>query len=502
MNRRDYLLRMSALAGSALLPGFALAAEEESWSQQFAAGLKKNPYLAGYSSMAQDMLATPQLTLEGKIPPALRGTFYRNGPARHELGGQRYHHWFDGDGMVQAFRFTDNGVSHLGRFVHTEKYVAETKAGKFLWPGFGTSFPNALPVTGPDAINAANTSILPLAGELLALWEGGSAYKLDPDTIETIGPKTWRADLKGAPFSAHPKIDQDGTVWNFGVSRGMVVLYQISSKGALLKADAFSVPDIAMVHDFAITAKHLVLLLPSLRFNSERLAQGASFLECNEWLPNAPMRVLIVDKSDWSKRKLLELPPGFVFHMGNAWEDSDGQIRFDYVHADDAALMLQDQSNVMRGVVSGTPRSRTALVTIDMVKGVAKQTLLNGAVEFPRIDSRFTGLRNRDLYTLLRTDAPAQSRGFNAVMRRNLDTGKTDSFDYGEQFVVEEHLFVPRPGSSGEGDGWLIGSALNVVKNISVVSVFEAGKLADGPIARASLPYALPLGFHGAFVSA
>lgn len=501
MDRREWLLRMSALAGSALLPGMTLAStSDDVWAADFAAALKKNPYLAAYRSFNQDHIATPHLKLEGKLPAALRGTLYRNGAARHELGGQRYHHWFDGDGMVQAFRFSDHGVSHVGRYVHTERYAAETKAGKFLRPGFGTSFANMERIAGPDAVNVANTSVLAHAGKLLALWEGGSAYSLDPDTIETLGPKVWREDLKGAPFSAHPKIDQDGTVWNFGISRGLLVLYQISAQGSLLKAEALPVPNMAMVHDFAITSKHMVFLLPPLKFVPERLAKGLPFLECYDWLPNEAMRVLVVHKYDWSRRKMFELPAGFVFHFGNAWEDADGVIRFDYVHAPDATGMQIDMPNLMRGVIKAYPRSRTALVTLDLDKGSARQELVGGAVEMPRIDSRYVAQRNRYLYTISRTDPSPLRPGYNAVMRRDLETGKTDSFDYGDKVMAEEHIFIPRSDAAPEGDGWLIGTALDVARGTTMLSVFEADKLAAGPIARASLPYGLPLGLHGSFV--
>src|SRR5262245_9042097 len=220
MNRRQFLLSSAAAAAGALLPRLGQAIGEDAWAKGFADSLEHNPYLSGFAGISEDVLVTRRLSLDGTIPAALRGTFYRNGPARYERAGLRYHHWFDGDGMVQSFRFTDDGISHVGRFVHTEKYLAETKAGQFLVPAFGTRFPDARPASGPDSLNVANTNVLPLAGELLALWEGGSAYVLDPVSVETLGPKTWRDDLRGMPFSAHPKVDQDGTVWNFGVDTG------------------------------------------------------------------------------------------------------------------------------------------------------------------------------------------------------------------------------------------------------------------------------------------
>ena len=43
---------------------------------------------------------------------ALRGTLFRNGSGRNELAGEWFPHWFDGDGMISAIRFDDNGIHY------------------------------------------------------------------------------------------------------------------------------------------------------------------------------------------------------------------------------------------------------------------------------------------------------------------------------------------------------------------------------------------------------
>ena len=63
----------------------------------------------------------------------------------------------------------------------------------------------------PDTVNVANISLLHHAGEFLALWEGGLPYRLDPRSLDTLGTKTWSDELRGAPFTAHPKVETDGT---------------------------------------------------------------------------------------------------------------------------------------------------------------------------------------------------------------------------------------------------------------------------------------------------
>ncbi len=148
----------------------------------FAAAAAKQPLLTpllGVDDTTGDRDAEAQLL--GRWPAALRGRFYRNGPALLQRGGQRYHHWFDGDGMVQQFRIGDGRVVHRGRLVRTAKLRQEQAAGRFVVNALGTSFPGQPPAGGPDSFNTANTSAIEHAGRVLALWEGGSAYGMNPD---------------------------------------------------------------------------------------------------------------------------------------------------------------------------------------------------------------------------------------------------------------------------------------------------------------------------------
>ena len=61
------------------------------------------------------------LRVEGKLPPDLEGTLYRVGPALNSSFGERYRHWFDGDGGIYAVRFARpdgaafDGVASYGR---------------------------------------------------------------------------------------------------------------------------------------------------------------------------------------------------------------------------------------------------------------------------------------------------------------------------------------------------------------------------------------------------
>lgn len=504
MDRRQFIASLGAATAAVSLPGWARA-EEDAYYAGFRAGLKDHRWLAAYAGVNVDLDAGP-IRFEGKLPRELRGVLHRNGPALFERAGQRYHHWFDGDGMVQAYTFGDQGLNHRGRFVRTRKFKAEEAVGRFLHPGFGTTAKVKIPVSGPDAVNPANTNVIVHAGRLLALCEAGSAHELDLKTLDTVGTVTWRDDLKGMPFSAHPKLEPDGTLWNFGAFNNHMALYQIGPDGNLVKAEVIKVPDVAMCHDFVVSQRHLVFVLPPMRMNMEKLRAGSSFVDAIDILKDAPMRVMTVEKADFSKRRMYELPPGFVFHFGNAWEDKDGSIRFDYVRSDPGAdVMTGVMRALMRGDLAGMSdigHSYSTQVVIDPARGSIRQESHKEDVEFPRVDPRFVTRRNSQLFHTAGIGTTESTFGLNAVLRYDLDSGKSDRYVFPREYSLEEHIPVPRPGSSKEGDGWLVGCAFNARTGKTEVNVFDAQRLADGPLATARLPYAIPLGFHGHFLAA
>lgn len=504
MQRRDFL-RFGAAGGAAMAFGdlglLEPARASQAWLDQFRAARNEHDWLLGVDRIAEEQLRAPLETLTGRMPAGLRGTFYRNGPALHHLGGRRYRHWFDADGMIQSFRLGDDGVDHFGRYVNTHKHRREREAGTLRYPAFGTDFEDAWPVDGPDDVNAANTSVLPFNDRLLALWEGGSAHALDPSTLETFGPVSWGDGLQGLPFSAHPSVEPDGTVWNFGVSArtGQMILYEIAPGGQLRRATALSVPQPAMVHDFVVTGCYLVFLMPPLRYSHERRQAGRTFLDSHQWQDGEAMGVLVVDKADLARQQRLELPAGFVFHLAGGWDEGDGVIHLAYERYVNADVVRDFAREIMRGRTGDARlRAQTHRVTLDLKSGRASQAGIGGHSEFPRIHPGFVGRRYRYQYSVAAGSDPAHPFG-NALRRLDLDTGAEQRFDFGPQVIAEEH--VPIPAGSGEADVWLVGTCLDLKARHTRLNVFDGRRLADGPVYAAALPYALPLGFHGAFAA-
>jgi len=473
----------------ALPPGDCLA--------DFRAARAGHPWTQGYASLPADAPERP-MQVRGRWPAELQGAFWRNGPGLHELGGLRYRHWFDGDGLVQRYRIDGGRVTHAARYVRTPKFVEETAAGQRLFGAFGTPVPEAR-MPSADAINVANTSLVWHGGRLLALWEAGSATRLDPGDLGTIGTQTWSPALAGMPFSAHPKREVDGTLWNFGVSgpAGAMVIYRIDAQGRLVQSAMLQVPDTPMVHDFAVTENHLVFLLPP--FVYERGSEAPTFLGRHRWRPELGLRVMVVPKATLTQPRWFELPAGFVFHIGNACEDR-GVIRLDCAMAGDSDLVEHAIPNWMHGHYAPSGKSaRAVLVELDLASGRARRDVLPHRTEFPKVDPRVVGRAYTDTYGVLRL-APGDRPGFDAVMRLDVASGGVDHFRYGPDLMVEEHVLVPP--ARGSGRGWLVGTALDIRRRAMLLSVFDADRLGDGPVAQAEIDRPMPLGLHAIFVRA
>lgn len=520
IDRRDALrlgaTAISAVAATLAVPGFAATTSASRhgaalWNDgaAFDAAVADAPWLTPFKGVddagpLQGDLRCDTLKVTGRWPAELRGRFYRNGPAVLERAGQRYHHWFDGDGMVQQFTFTGQGVSHIGKLVRTAKQQAERDAGQFLYSAFGTTIASEVAYQGPDTVNAANTNAIEHAGRVLAMWEGGSAYALDPKDLSTRGPVTWKAGYEQAPFSAHPKLDQQGHLWNIGTTGDKIVVWHIDAAGTLANVQVGESPyPNGMAHDVAITSQYIVLPLPPVKMDYAAIANGATPEQAFDFQRQEPLRIVVMKKSDIRERRVFELPAQFVFHVGNAYERADGSIALTFIGAPDDGFLIHGAMALVAGHAAAPSGAQLQSAVLDMKSGRATVEALPGSIEFPRIDPRRIGVAARHLASAASWRPVWANRGalFHGVQMRDLQTGRIDRYDYGDRFVVEEHIVVPKPRSTNELDAWLVGTAFDASRQITTVNVLDARHVSAGPIAQASLPYALPLGFHGNFTA-
>ncbi len=503
MDRRRFLRTLlsgatAAALGPALLRGGDALAGDPA---EFAAGLRERPYLAGWRQVAAEAFGPTTVELEGRMPAGFAGTLYRNGPAWFERDGFRYEHWFDGDGMVHGWRFEGGAVTHRARMVQTPKFQREQRAGRFNTPAVGTTIPEPVAVRNNDDINTANTSVVRIGGRMLALYEGGSAFELTPDELTTLGPVTWRPDLQALPFSAHPLQDRDGSWWNFGALTLMggssLLLWHIGADARLLGAHVHALDAPGYLHAFAQTDRHLVFLLTPF----DRTAGGA-FFEGMVFATQRACAVLVIDKAAPGRvLRRFEVDFAAVYHFGDAFEHG-GEIRVRVAHHADAGQARSPHRAEMSGHAGTAAPAQLAELRLDLRAGRARWHMLGVSdIEFPLFDGRTPDHRGARLY-MPTTAGDASAPFFNAVQMVDPATGAHAVHRYGRDILAEEHVFIPRPGSTRPDDGWLVGTVLDHARDRSGIAVLDAQRIGDGPLATAWLPYAFPLGFHGHFAQA
>ena len=90
--------------------------------------------------------------------------------------------------------------------------------------------------------------------------------------------------------------------------------------------------------------------------------------------------------------------------------------------------------------------------------------------------------------------------GYDELVSFAVETGSAQRYSFGADRLIEEHVLVPDPSDPSGPALWAVGTALDLQRGRTVMSVFRADQISDGPVAQATLPYAIPVGLHGCFV--
>lgn len=459
------------------------------------------PWSAGFESLGRE--SDERLTgIDGAVPAWLRGTLFRNGSGRNQLGGEWFAHWFDGDGLIQAATFDERGIRFRTRFVGTENYRDETAAGRIMHRGFGKMRPggvlaNALRQPG----NVSNTSVVIEAGKLLSLWEGGPPYELDPATLETKGVANFGGTLKA--FSAHPRIDPaTGELFNFGIDYGpstTLTPYRLRN-GVATHLPAVKLPYPLMNHDFVLTEHHLVFCLGPILVRALPMILGmTSFDGALHWDGGKPTKILLLRRDGTGAPRWIETEPFFQFHFANGFE-RDGAVVLDLARYPDYGTIGEALRNYWRSPWPVDGMARLVRLTVELGSGkVTTRTYQSGSAnEFPRINPSRTGKPYR--FAWIACHPADRKQGLQQTLARvDVESGAVATHDFGPDAYVGEPVFVPRPGASEEDDGVVLATLFDAAARRSILVGLDARDMAARPLFRAPIGQAVPYALHGFF---
>jgi carotenoid cleavage dioxygenase-like enzyme len=424
--------------------------------------------VGNYAPVA-DELTENDLTVEGAIPAELDGWYLRNGPNPREATG----HWFTGDGMIHGVRIEGGEAKwYRNRWVRTDSFV------------------DPFPLYNPDGTRnlraaVANTHIVNHAGKTLALVESSLPYEVTNE-LDTVGAYDFGGELVDS-MTAHPKIcPTTGELHFFGygnIFEPHVTYHRANAEGELVINRPLDVKALTMMHDFAMTANHVIFMDLPIVFNLDIAISGERDMPYR-WDDEYGARLGVLRRDDpFGEVRWFEIDPCYVFHVANAHDSADGKsivlqaVRYPELWRDSSGF---DAEGVLW------------TWTIDLANGtVGEGQLDDRGVEFPRIDDRLAGLPAR--YSV--------SVGRNGWIRHDLTNGSAVTHDLGNGGPGEA-VFVPATGAPDESNGYYLGYVYDPGRDGSDLVILDATDFAGDPVARIKLPTRVPYGFHGNWIGA
>src|SRR5690242_16579754 len=457
----------------------------------------RNPYLSGRFAPVHREIETSDLTVEGDLPADLAGAYVRNGPnAKFPTLGS-YTYPMEGDGMLHGVWFEPGAVRYKNRWVRTRGLEAEERAGRALFGGLMTPAMVDQSLLGPDPDPGWPTkldafiNIVRHAGRYLALEEALPAYEVTAE-LETVG----RYDFGGAlarGITAHPKIDPvtgEMVVFRYDLEQPYLTWAVVGAGGRVTQPETVvdGVERGYMIHDFAITERHLLLALGPAVFDLEAMMQGGPLLA---WRPELGMRIAVIPRDGSSGPCWVETDACWVWHFADACEQGD-TIELDFPLWNVPGFLVPETRVTCDYVRAEINPARG---TIDLAR------LHEAHADFPRVDDRLVGRAHR--YTVLNASSGSDALTpgeLDLLCRVDLETGAWSEFAPGG--VLGEPVFAPRPGGVDELDGWYLAFVTSFADDHTSLCVCDASEFPAPPRARVHLPQRVPNGLHGSWFPA
>ncbi len=465
-------------------------------------------YLRGFQTLDRET-TIDRLPVTGTMPAWLGGSLYRNGPAKFEVGRERYAHWFDGQAMLHRFTISNGDVAYGNRYLDSAGYREGASAGRIRRSEFGTlakvGLVERLRRIGRDTSSQnANVNIVPCGDELLALTETPVPLAFDALSLETRGPRPATGGPELQTITAHPHhIAASRRSINFGITFGRKSMYHVVAvdDGTLARRTigSIAVDRPAYFHTFALTQRYAVIVEFPLVVNPlDLLIERRPFIDNYHWEPQRGTRFHAMRLDDGRVEHVWEGAPFFAFHHINAFDEGDA-IVLDISAYDDATIV--DDLRLARLRSPGARALDASFRRYRLVPGRTTaefETISEVATELPRVAASRHARSYEFAYGVGSSADRPNAVATTIVKVATADRGVRSWSEPGA--YPGEPVFVARPGGTAEDDGVVLSVVLDAVRGASALVVLDAADLTE--LARADVPHHIPFGFHGLFVRA
>ncbi|BBZ60130.1 carotenoid oxygenase family protein [Mycolicibacterium monacense] len=467
-----------------------------------------HPYRTGpWRPQVTEWRADDLEVVAGEVPADLDGMYLRNTENPLHPAATAYHP-FDGDGMIHIVEFGGGKAAYRNRFVRTDGFLAENEAGGPLWAGFIEMPSAAKRADGWGARtrmkDASSTDVVVHRGTALtSFYMCGDLYQVDPYTADTLGKETWHGDFPDWGVSAHPKIDPvTGELLFFSYSKEAPHLrYGVVDKDAnLVHHTDVALPGPRMPHDMAFTENYVILNDFPLFWEPSLLKQD---IHAPVFHRDMPSRFAVLPRrGDQSQVRWFETDPTYALHFVNAYEDGD-EIVLDGFFQDNpspstkGAKSLEDAAFrylALDGFESHLHRWRFNLAT----GAATEERLSDSLTEFGMMNGDYQTRRHRYVYAA--TGKPGWFL-FDGLVKHDLRDGTEERITFGDGVFGSETAMAPRQDGTAEDDGYLVTLTTDMNDDASYCLVFDAARIADGPVCKLRLPERICSGTHSTWVS-
>ncbi|MFC3052591.1 carotenoid oxygenase family protein [Kordiimonas pumila] len=469
--------------------------------------LKENdhPYMNGAWTPNFDEYNATDMEVIGEIPSDIDGVYVRNteNPVHEAIG--KYHP-FDGDGMVHIMRFEDGKAEYRNRFVRTKGFDEEAAVGHALWAGIAEN-PNKSLRPGWGAQGAlkdsSSTDVVVHAGKIMStFYQCGEGYRLDPYTLDQFGPESW---VPKGGISAHPKVDEatgDMLFFNYGKDAPYMNYGVVGPDNKLKHYIPVDLPGPRLPHDMAFTENYSIMADLPLFWDPEGLKVG---YHTSKFFRDIPTRFAIVPRyGNPEDIKWFEAAPTYVLHWMNAYEDGDEIVLDGYFQESPYPKPLEGMPPsaglMMAFLDEHSFKPKLHRWRFNLKTGETKEQRLDDRVlEFGSFNQKIAGRYGRYLYST--TSKPGWFL-FTGVVKHDLETGKSWSYEFGKGRYGSEAPFAPRINAKTEDDGYIVSFITDMNENRSECVLLDAADIEAGPVCRIILPHRISSGTHACWANA
>jgi carotenoid cleavage dioxygenase len=290
-----------------------------------------------------------------------------------------------------------------------------------------------------------------------------------------------------------------------GLATDDLFICTIDRTGKVRHEVRVKVPYVSIIHDMALTHRHVVIPFSGYVTSLERLQAGKIHWG---WDSTKPGYIGVMPREGSAKdMRWFKGPNRCHMHTFNAYSDGNKVILYAPFWDSNFFPFFPNVDGSPFDPAKARAFVRKFTLDLDSSSDAWQEELLwdMPVVDIGKVDPRTLSLPSRYIYTGFtdpqmpydreRSGPRAPATVPNSYGRFDIQTRRIDRYFAGKTHGLQECTFVPR--GTAEGQGYLIGVASNYAQMRSELIIADAEHLGDGDVARVILPFRLSSQVHG-----